>query len=740
MLSFPISSIERNLCKFTNIGKLNKIDICLICKQIPIPPYRSTTKQEDIFCKRCLDIQNFNLDSIIMPSNKDIESLENIIISCKYFELGCPAQFHTYNLENLLSHEKCCIILEKHDTISEITKNIQMLKGEIIKLKEQNQQFVEKYDSKIDDLKSKTEANLRKHIESFDLVLNQMQRKNELMNDEMMRSLNNRIDQTNSSLESQISSVKNELVESSNNILSKLTETETNIRSSLSHKEKDLIIYIDNLNTNLKNEMIKYNSTLQSNIDIVKSYFEENSYNTLKKLTETETNIRSSLSQKEKDLIIYSDNLNTDLKNEMIRTNSTLQSNIDIVKSYFEENIKTTLNKLSETETNLNLSLHQKEKEQIKYSNKLNSEMKNELINKIALIESKLELVKSNLEKTIENTDNKVIETYTNLKSSLSKLENELLNYSDKLNSEVKNELININTDLELKINSVKSNLEENTKNLLVNIYETNENNKLETEKLNSSLKTEMINKNNSLQKKLESVKTNLEESTKNNMKKINETEENIQNSLKIKEKEIKLQYRILNSLLSNEMTYKTLELNNTDIQLRKKINSLKQEIFSQMIGFNSNRIVITSHGGNYWCGKSQFVVGGVFEAKVTVIKIDNTKANGNYNYGVGLIKRVQTNDDNMYYKDSLIFYSNGFNNIKFNGYKDKKLFDRIWKTGDIILIKRDKLNNVYFGINTDSTYKLAFESIEGSYQIVFGFSNNAKEGDAFELTDIYEL
>ena len=83
----------------------------------------------------------------------------------------------------------------------------------------------------------------------------------------------------------------------------------------------------------------------------------------------------------------------------MIRTNSTLQSNIDIVKSYFEENIKTTLNKLSETETNLNLSLHQKEKEQIKYSNKLNSEMKNELINKIALIESKLELVKSNLEK-----------------------------------------------------------------------------------------------------------------------------------------------------------------------------------------------------------------------------------------------------------------------------------------------------------------------------------------------------
>ena len=92
------------------------------------------------------------------------------------------------------------------------------------------------------------------------------------------------------------------------------------------------------------------------------------------------------------------------------------------------------------------------------------------------------------------------------------------------------------------------------------------------------------------------------------------------------------------------------------------------------------------------------------------------------------------------YYKDSILLVSDGYKNKKFSGEYDKKLLINNWKPGDLILIKRDNLNNVYIGLANEMSYQLEYESIEGSFQIIFGFSKNAREGDIFELTDLREI
>ena len=140
---------------------------------------------------------------------------------------------------------------------------------------------------------------------------------------------------------------------------------------------------------------------------------------------------------------------------------------------------------------------------------------------------------------------------------------------------------------------------------------------------------------------------------------------------------------------------------------------------------------------GSYWTVKSQEVLEGAFECKIRVKHINSSSANSYWNYGIGIMKHDSTRDSN-YYDDGVVFLSNGWLANKFSGSGSHvQLFNNIWKDGDLLLIKRDESNNVYFGMNDENSYKLAFDNISGKYRVIFGFSSSMKEGE-FELEDLY--
>ena len=446
-MSFPINSLKTLNCKSTDIKVMKKIDLCVNCKEIPLPPYRSQIEPNNIYCRKCFDIKNFDPSSLIQPSNKDLKSLDKLIISCKFFENGCQHEFKMNDLDNLLFHEKHCLsnkvqlnlkeknidisfhikrnycskcslyFESKHDCITNIIKKLNVLSSDVIKLKEQNQL----YECIIKDLKNQIEA-----------------------------------------------------------------------------KAND------------------YNKTILSYQSKIDSF-------------------------------------NLDIINKQIESNSEV-----IIKSFND------------------------------------------------------------------------------------KIDENKLDYKKRINY--------INTTLEKKIRKSETN----------------------------------------------------------------------QSSLDQKEKMIKSDIR------------------NTFSLADKLKNEIKQEQFCKMIGFNSNRVIVSKQS-KWWCAKSEFVLNRAFEVKISIIKIDENRAKSEWTYAVGMIKNCSKKVTD-YYKDSILLVSDGYKNKKFSGEYDKKLLNNNWKPGDLILIKRDNLNNVYIGLANEMSYQLEYESIEGSFQIIFGFSKNAREGDIFELTDLREI
>ena len=104
-MSFSICSVDKKFCKSSKIKVLEDIDICLNCQLIPLPYYRSILYPDNFYCKKCYEILNFDPKSIMVPHKRDIKLLEKLIISCKFFEKGCPENYHTNSLEDLLLHE-----------------------------------------------------------------------------------------------------------------------------------------------------------------------------------------------------------------------------------------------------------------------------------------------------------------------------------------------------------------------------------------------------------------------------------------------------------------------------------------------------------------------------------------------------------------------------------------------------------------------------------------------------------
>ena len=223
------------------------------------------------------------------------------------------------------------------------------------------------------------------------------------------------------------------------------------------------------------------------------------------------------------------------------------------------------------------------------------------------------------------------------------------------------------------------------------------------------------VSENNSEQCIIDSIKLYKEKNNNILNNKINEIKSPFEPILNKKE-EIQInQSKTLSVNLKNPMNNDDIiKVNNNNLIQVPSVN--KQVKLCEMIGYNSNRVIVRKHDGRYWCAKSKIVLNGAFEASISIVQIDQKKAKNNWYYSVGMIKTIQNETDDNYFKDSICLLSTG--KAYHYGSSVIQLFDNIWKTGDNILLKRDKSNNVYFGINIQSSYKLAYISIEGSFTI----------------------
>ena len=121
-----------------------------------------------------------------------------MVISCGFFEKGCEAEFQINSLESLILHEKKCLFNNStlnlkdthvaldsnydhfcikcsvyynkpHECISEMNKNIKLLNNEVILLKQQNNQLIQSYDSKLQELSNRINLNIRNHSKKTNL-------------------------------------------------------------------------------------------------------------------------------------------------------------------------------------------------------------------------------------------------------------------------------------------------------------------------------------------------------------------------------------------------------------------------------------------------------------------------------------------------------------------------------------------------------------------------------------------
>lgn len=148
------------------------------------------------------------------------------------------------------------------------------------------------------------------------------------------------------------------------------------------------------------------------------------------------------------------------------------------------------------------------------------------------------------------------------------------------------------------------------------------------------------------------------------------------------------------------------------------------------------NKITVYPHGSSCWCIKSKEKLQGSFFCKIKILNIDASSVNSYWNYTCGICRPTIANEG-TYYNDSLLLQSNGYIPQEFTGSgSHKSLFSDHWKVGDELLIKRDDKNDVYFGINSESSFTLAFYNKPGPYRIVMGFGG-LLNGDIFEMEEL---
>ena len=138
--------------------------------------------------------------------------------------------------------------------------------------------------------------------------------------------------------------------------------------------------------------------------------------------------------------------------------------------------------------------------------------------------------------------------------------------------------------------------------------------------------------------------------------------------------------------------------------------------------------LVTSNKGSSYWCVESEQVLEGPFISKVEIEQFTRNQYYWNHMFGIIRNNKISF-DMGSYYNNAILISSNGWLADKYSGSgAHKKLWDqeRHWKQGDILIVKRDNNNTIWFGINDESNLFEAFDNIDGEYRICMGFISTA--------------
>ena len=105
---YPIISIDKKYCKYSEPHMLNALKTCIACEKIPLPSYKSFQNQKCTYCRDCYAEQNFDVKSFIEPTEEQKFILGNLVINCKFEEKGCRETYKVNTLKLYLDHEKIC--------------------------------------------------------------------------------------------------------------------------------------------------------------------------------------------------------------------------------------------------------------------------------------------------------------------------------------------------------------------------------------------------------------------------------------------------------------------------------------------------------------------------------------------------------------------------------------------------------------------------------------------------------
>ena len=124
MKSYPVISVDKKYCKFTEPMVLKALRICIQCNKIPLPSFKSSQNYLKTYCLNCYNQHKFDPLHLIMPSKESEILLEKLVINCKFEEKGCKETYQTNTLQNLLDHEKECFYNQsKNLFLNEILEN-----------------------------------------------------------------------------------------------------------------------------------------------------------------------------------------------------------------------------------------------------------------------------------------------------------------------------------------------------------------------------------------------------------------------------------------------------------------------------------------------------------------------------------------------------------------------------------------------------------------------------------------
>lgn len=185
------------------------------------------------------------------------------------------------------------------------------------------------------------------------------------------------------------------------------------------------------------------------------------------------------------------------------------------------------------------------------------------------------------------------------------------------------------------------------------------------------------------------------------------------------------------------EITFKKFNLKLKYSSIEKIIDPKIKVSFVNSCGnlnFRSGSNTLVSarrNTGSYYCETSEEVFENELFAR---IKAANITRKSDWSLNIGLI-RANSQNHSSYYNDGVFFMCSGKITNQYSGNQGRTIFGQ-WNNGDEILIRRDSMNSVFFGVNDESTFIQAYSNITGPMRLCIGFSSSM-QGDIIEILEI---